>query len=129
MRPVALGLVTICFALPACSDPQESENGVVLDNVRIPSSQEIVSGFENPTWQGAAVRDHSGGGVEIVTPPARSWHKAGDVFDAVNNVPVVNADHFREMMNAHWRAGREVSLHYWTPPMPDGLEHPTLPSR
>ena len=71
------------------------------------ASQAVVSDFADPKLKGLVVRDHRDG-VEVVASGA-TWHQPGTIFISVNGVPIRNAAHFRQLMNA--KVGNEqVSL-------------------
>lgn len=61
----------------------------------------VVSDFSASWLRGLSVRDHPRG-AEIVTPAGEglfAQFRPGQVFVRVNNQPVINAGHFRELMN------------------------------
>jgi hypothetical protein len=71
---------------------------------------ELVSGFRDPVIAKLVVKDHSAG-VEVVDAGG-TWHQPGTVFVAVDGVPIRNAKHFREMLDAAYARGRKASLKY-----------------
>ena len=71
---------------------------------------EIVSGFRDPLIAKLVVKDHPAG-VEVVDSGG-TWHQPGTVFVAVDEVPVRNARHFREMLDAAHARGRKAALKY-----------------
>jgi hypothetical protein len=71
---------------------------------------ELVSGFRDPVIAKLVVKDHPAG-VEVVDSGG-TWHQPGTVFVAVDNVPIRDARHFKEMLDAAYARGRKASLKY-----------------
>ncbi|MGQ0589050.1 MAG: hypothetical protein ACT4N8_05895 [Sphingosinicella sp.] len=78
----------------------------------------VVSDFSASWLRGLSVRDHPRG-AEIVTPVGEgllAQFRPGQVIVRVNNQPVVNAAHFRELMNGIPQVGiAETTLEVITP--------------
>jgi hypothetical protein len=74
------------------------------------ATAETVSGFRDPVIAKLVVKNHPDG-VEVVASGG-TWHQPGTVFVAVDEVPIRNARHFREMLDDAYGRGRKSSLKY-----------------
>lgn len=74
------------------------------------STAELVSGFRDPVIAKLVVKNHPAG-VEVVDSGG-TWHQPGTVFVAVDDVPIRNARHFKDMLDAAYARGRKPSLKY-----------------
>lgn len=127
MKLSPLALAGLCLIASGCGDSTATRN--TADSVQEGSAnsadtqQALVSGFADPDLAGMTAKDHPQG-AQIVSPPSarnaqpspygapNKLHMLAPraVLTAVNDTPVRNAAHFRDLMNAAFEKKEEISL-------------------
>jgi hypothetical protein len=119
MKRSALAVALLCVIASGCGENRQSNSAEADPGV-------LVSDFASPDLQGLVVRDHPNG-AEVVTAPDEELTRAaleneqapfpmsmfytrGAVLTAVNDTPVRDAAHFRELANGAAQRGEPLRV-------------------